>query len=123
GTETVLPGRILKVEEGLATVELGTVQLLALAPDIATTDVHVCIRGEEVALQQGITDHASPRNRLPGVVCALMREGPMVRVQLDCGFPLTALVTRPSCDELGLIEGSPVTAVLKVPAIHLIPRG
>jgi molybdate transport system ATP-binding protein len=123
GTETVLPGKILHTVEGLATVALGAVQLLALAPPFAVEEVYVCIRGEEVALQHGPGDSGSPRNRLEGIVGGLHPEGAMVRVQLDCGFPLTALITRPACEELHLAEGSRVTALLKVPAVHLIPRG
>jgi molybdate transport system ATP-binding protein len=45
-----------------------------------------------------------------------------VRVELDAGFPLFALVTRPACVELALREGEPITALIKTPAIHLVPR-
>jgi len=64
----------------------------------------------------------SARNRLAGRVQALDREGEMVRVSLDCGFPLKALVTNQSCQELALHEGEQVIALLKAPAIHLVPR-
>jgi molybdate transport system ATP-binding protein len=53
---------------------------------------------------------------------ALVREGSMVRVSLDCGFPLKALVTNQACQELALREGEQVIALLKAPAIHLVPR-
>jgi molybdate transport system ATP-binding protein len=46
----------------------------------------------------------------------------MVRVSLDCGFPLTALVTSQACAEMGLHEGDELTALIKAPAVHLIPR-
>jgi molybdate transport system ATP-binding protein len=82
----------------------------------------VCIRGEEVILQKGTTGSSSVRNRLPARVSSLTPEGPMVRATLDCGFTLTALVTRPACLELGLRVGDAVTALLKAPAVHLIPR-
>ena len=48
--------------------------------------------------------------------------GGVVRVTVDCGFSLSALITRPACDELRLTENSVVTAVVKATAIHLIPR-
>ena len=47
----------------------------------------------------------SPRNRLPGRVTALLDEGPLVRVELDCGFALFAYVTRQSAGELDLAIG------------------
>ena len=53
---------------------------------------------------------------------SLVPEGPLVRISLDVGFELTALVTRPACEELQLHVGDRVTANLKAPAIHLVPR-
>jgi molybdate transport system ATP-binding protein len=41
-------------------------------------------------------------------------------VMVDCGFPLVALVTRASADEMGLAEGTEVTAAFKASAAHLI---
>jgi molybdopterin-binding protein len=43
-----------------------------------------------------------------------------VRVIIDCGFPLVALVTRRSVEELRLAEGAPVTAQFKATAPHLL---
>ena len=122
GTETVQPGQIVGVADGLATVQVGRAKVAAVAPAGSARDVFVCIRGEDVALQRGDVGDASPRNRLAGVVDSLTWEGPLVRVGLDCGFPLVALVTRPACTELGLNVGDRLTAVLKAPAVHLIPR-
>ena len=64
----------------------------------------------------------SARNQLPGHIASLHPEGPLVRVALDCGFPLSALVTRQSVEELGLLKGVEVTAFVKSPSVHLIPR-
>jgi molybdate transport system ATP-binding protein len=122
GVETVEPGRIVRIEEGLASVAVAGLELLALANAAVGEEVFVCIRAEEVVLQTGPV-HSSARNKLSGTVSWLMPEGPLVRVGLDCGLILTALVTRPACAELELREGARVTALLKVPAIHLIPRG
>ena len=46
----------------------------------------------------------------------------MVRVDLDCGFPLNALVTHQACQNIGLRERDEIAALVKVPAIHLIAR-
>ena len=53
----------------------------------------------------GGSESSSPRNRLEAIVRGWQSEGPLVRVQLDCGVDLTALVTRPAWEELGLREG------------------
>jgi molybdopterin-binding protein len=46
-----------------------------------------------------------------------------VRVSVDCGFPLTALVTQRAVEELGLDEGVKVTVQFKATAPHLLRRG
>ncbi len=50
----------------------------------------------------------------------MVATGPEARVVVDCGFPLVALVTRRSVEELGLVEGARVTAAFKATAPHLI---
>jgi molybdate transport system ATP-binding protein len=123
GIDTVEPGKVLHVAEGLATVAVGSVELVALAEELVGGDVYACIRAEDVILEKDAATHTSARNRLSGQIRALSREGPMVRLSLACGFPLTALITRQACDELALQEGERVTALIKAPAIHLVPRG
>jgi molybdate transport system ATP-binding protein len=122
GVETLQPGSITGFHEGLATVKIRDVTLTALAPATGTREVFVCIRGEDVILQHEATTASSVRNRLTARIVALRNEGALVRVELDAGFPLFALVTRPACVELALCEGVLVTALIKAPAIHLVPR-
>lgn len=122
--ETVQPGRVLSLSDGLVTVAVGPRKLIALAPDLPTGagDVYVCIRAEDVILVKGEAAHSSPRNCLPAVVRGLSPEGPMVRIDLDCGFPLAALLTKQACAELALAQQDTVLALVKAPQIHLIPR-
>jgi molybdate transport system ATP-binding protein len=122
GVETLQPGSITGVSEGLATVKVNRVKLTALAPATASRDVLVCIRGEDVVLQRDTAVSSSVRNQLPARVVSLRPEGPLVRVELDAGFPLFALVTRAACAELALRDGEAITALIKAPGIHLVPR-
>lgn len=122
GVETVVPGRVRAVVDGLATVSVGGAELLAVGGAAEGTNVYVCVRAEDVVLIRGDAGTASARNRLLGVVRSLTPHGPLVRVQLDCGFPLTAAVTRFAAEELSLHEGAAVTALIKAVAVHLLPR-
>jgi molybdate transport system ATP-binding protein len=122
GVETVEPGRIVHLVDGLSTVDVGGVHLVGIAPNTTGREVYVCIRGEDVVLQRDSSGFASPRNQLKCRIIALTPEGPLVRVALDCGFRLTALVTRPACDELGLDLEQPIQALIKVSGVHLVPR-
>lgn len=122
--ETVQPGRILKAEHGLLTVSVGSATLVALAQDFSPNADHVfvCIRAEDVLLCKGADMPSSARNRLTGTVQAVTKQGAQWRVDLDCGFPLSALLTRQAGEELSLKTGDALVAQVKAPHIHLIER-
>ena len=122
GVENVLPGRVRSVLEGMATVEIGKATILAAAEEPVEGNVHVCIRPEDVLLQKGPFTRSSARNHLAGTVVSLAVDGPLVRVKLDCGFELTATITKPALEEMGLQEATSVTALVKATAIHLLQR-
>lgn len=123
--ETVQPGRVLEIQNGLATLTVGTARLMAVAEDLpaGTIEVFVCIRAEDVILSNEKEPQSSPRNRLFSMVHAIVSEGPLMRIELDCGFPLTAILTKQACAEMALREGSTAMALIKAPQIHLVPRG
>jgi molybdate transport system ATP-binding protein len=120
GIETLQPGRVVAVSDGLATVEVGTARLFALPPAGPMGHVYVGIRAEDVVLTNSSESASSARNRLPAVVKSLHIDAPMVRVELDCGFPLRALITRQAVEELKLQAGVQITAWVKAPHVHVI---
>ncbi|MBI5187482.1 MAG: ABC transporter ATP-binding protein, partial [Nitrospirae bacterium] len=146
GMENVMSGKIAGNKDGLLIVRVdvptqtpdrliqgqgvGTSrELVAVDPAVAQgfslelgEDVVVCIRAEEIILEKGAPLQSSARNRIPSKVAGISPEGVMVRVSLDCGFPLVALITRLSCNELSLSEGSEVLVSIKAPSIHLLPH-
>lgn len=123
GVEAVIPAEITaRTTDGLVTLDAHGVTLTALDPGADITLVFACIRADEVILEPGPAP-TSARNRLAARVMAIHSEGPLVRVELDCGFALSASITRAAQRDLALAEGQAVTAVIKAPAVHLIPRG
>jgi molybdate transport system ATP-binding protein len=123
GVETLLACRVLRIEAGLAIVTVGSVQLVCRAGEIAVGKATLCIRAEEVLLQGGCPAGAPASDRLECRVQTVIPEGPLVRVLLDAGFALTALVPRPAWEEMGLHEGDTVIAALRPSALHLVPGG
>jgi molybdate transport system ATP-binding protein len=125
GVETVQPGRVLDLQGGLATIVVGQARLAAVAGELSAgiAEVLVCIRAEDVILSGDAEAHSSARNRLPAAVRSLVSEGALVRVELDCGFPLVAVLTRQACAEMNLVTGARIHALIKAPQIHLVPRG
>lgn len=122
--ETVQPARVLEMQDDIATLLVGSVRLRAMASDLpmGTAEVFVCIRAEDVILSNDPEQHSSPRNRLSATIRTIIAEGPVMRIELDCGFPLTAVLTKQACAEMALKEGASVIALIKAPQIHLVPR-
>lgn len=123
GIETVIPATVLGASEGLVRLLVGEVQLTALGDWPTEAEVLVSIRAEDVIVVNESTDVSgalSARNRVPGRVVSIEPAGPLVRVRIDCGFPLVAAVTRPALEELALRPGSSVAIILKAPAVHVI---
>ncbi len=120
GIETLQPGRVVGVSNGLATVAVGSATVLALSPATPAQQVLVAIRAEDVVLTEGPQSISSARNRLPGLVKTIHSELNMTCVELDCGFALKALVTRQAVEELRLEPGAAVVAWVKAPHVHLI---
>jgi molybdate transport system ATP-binding protein len=123
GTETVLPARVLKVESGIVTVAVGDVKLVAVAADFPAdaTEAHVCIRADDVMLVADALPQASARNRFSATVVSVERDGPLLRVELDCGFQLKALLTPQAAAEMKLKPRTAVGVLVKAPQVHLIP--
>jgi molybdopterin-binding protein len=123
GVETMVPARAVGDAGGLARLEVAGHVIEAVVRGPVAPDLLVCLRPEDVVLAppDGVMT-SSARNRLAGVVTRIVSAGAQARVTVDCGFPLVAVVTRQSLEELGLGVGARVVASFKASAVHLIPR-
>jgi molybdate transport system ATP-binding protein len=130
GVENVLPAKITACDSGLVTLQVGSALLQCVDSHLQCGDhsgpVFACIRAqdvalarEDVALTRDLAQTSSARNRLAGRVCLVTLEGPLARVELDCGFPLVALITAQSAGELRLNPGDAVCAIVKATSVHV----
>jgi tungstate transport system ATP-binding protein len=124
GVETILPGRVAADRDGLLAVEVDGAEIQALGNAPVGAEVLVCLRPEDLTLRglEGAARRDSARNHLMGLVEAVIPLGAQVRVEVDCGARLVALVTKQSLEELGLRPGGAVEVSFKATAVHLIPR-
>ncbi len=123
GTENVLAVRLARRTDGLAVVRAGEIDLVAVDPGGLEDEAYACIRAEEIVLEDAPGAPTSARNLIPGTVSARADEGPLVRVKVDCGVSLVALVTRASAARLDLAPGRAVAVLVKAPSVRLVPRG
>ncbi len=123
GVDVIIPGKVLSCTGGMAVVAANGYQLDAVGEVTAGRPVYLLLRPEDITVwPDGAAPASSARNRLRGVVTHLLPQGPLVRVGVDCGFPLIALITRSSAEEMGIEPGLPVTVSFKASAVHLIAR-
>ena len=125
GVETIVEGKVEAVEGGVAVIAVGGRRVEVAGAAVAGERVRVAIRPEDVTLLAVGEPWPvnSMRNRLDGVVRAVVASTPFVRVVVDCGFPLVAAVTARSATDLGLAPGAAISAAFKASAAHLIRYG
>jgi tungstate transport system ATP-binding protein len=123
GVENLVPGRVVAVKDDLADVDVGATRLTVAATAVPGERVLVGCRPEDLTLAPPNTaGPTSAQNRLTGRVVRVAPLGPLWRVGIDCGIPLTALVTRRAVEALALAPGAPVEVSVKATAMHLIRR-
>jgi tungstate transport system ATP-binding protein len=125
GVETIVAGRVRSLADGLATLDLGGVAVEAVSSTLEpAAEVLVCLRPEDVVIEPAGPDsrRTSARNHLRGSVTRITPLGGQVRVMVDCGFSLVALITKQSLEDLRLKVGDEAVASFKASAVHLIPR-
>ena len=123
GVETIVPGLVVARDDGVTIVDVAGRKLEVAAPARIGDVVRVCIRPEDVTLAHPTEQAAlsSARNHLGGVIEAVTPASVSVRVVVDCGFRLIARVTPRSVEDLGLAVGSPIIAIFKASAAHVLP--
>ncbi len=125
GVETILDGRVLSVQAGVATLDVEGQKVEVAAVVAPGERIRLCLRPEDVTVMSPDASilASSVRNHVRGTIARLVPAGPYVRAALDCGFPLVALVTHRSVEELGLREGARIIAAFKATAPHVIRHG
>ena len=122
GVETLVTGRVRSREQGIAILDVGPTQLSAADPGGEEMEFYVSIRAEDVTVEKGQAEHSSARNHIRGRVSEIVLAGVLMKVTLDVGFRLVALVTRQAAADLELSKGAEIFAVFKASAVHLIPK-
>ncbi len=122
GVGNMLAGLLAeRIDESLVVVKANGNTLQAISDLEEGSRVWVLIRTEDVtfSLRQAET---SARNTFKGPITAMTPVGNLVRIEIDCGFPLVGVVTARTVAEMGLEPGVELFASFKATAIHLIPR-
>ncbi|MEN6442417.1 MAG: ABC transporter ATP-binding protein [Methanoregula sp.] len=123
GIDSALTGTVSTNTGGHACIDVHGTRIEAITSLPPHTRVELYLRPEEVTIaipHSSDKERKSVRNHIPGTITKLVPHGPFIRVTVDCGFLLIALVTRLSCEDLHLATGMPVIAEIKATAIHVV---
>ncbi len=121
GVENIMDGVIVSSEDKVVTIDIGGSVIEAISDYATGEEVCACIRPEDITLALSRLS-SSARNLLVGEVTRVVSLGPLSRIEIDCGFPLVALVTKRSAEELELEKGKQVYATFKATGVHVIKR-
>ncbi len=124
GAETIVAGKCTGCSNGLASVSVGGHVIEGVTRDGLPEDVLVVLRPEDVTLMEP-DEHPpgmSARNHIHGTISRITLLGYQARVAIDCGFPLFALITKQSLEEMALAPGQEIAATFKAHAVHLIAK-
>lgn len=122
GTETILEGVVRKSHEGLMEISIGGKTIEATGNITPGKPVFCCLRPENIIVSKDVPEKSSARNVFEARVQKIIRQAFFYKMSLDCGFPLVAYITMPSCDDLGMCEGACVTVSFKATSVHVMPR-
>jgi tungstate transport system ATP-binding protein len=120
----ILHGVVATQSEGLASIQVEGHQIEASSELPAGTNVIVMLPYDDVTVMLPSAEKpcTSARNCLSGQVTKVFATGSQVRVTVDCGFPVVALITKRSSEELGLEKGKQVQVSFKAVSIRVIRR-
>lgn len=115
GTENFLSGRLIR-EKGQVKLNVEGLKLEVVSDTEGET--FASIPPEDILISLEPLS-SSARNCFRGKVVQIDREGPIVRLKVDIGIPLTSLVTKRSKEEMNLVQGKEVYLTFKASAVHL----
>jgi len=123
GVENIINGVIVSSEDKVVTIDSGSGgRFIEAISDYATgEEVCACVRPEDITLALSQVS-SSARNSFAGEITWVVSMGPLTRVEINCGFPLVALVTKRSAEEMGLAKGKKLYATFKATGVHVIKR-
>ncbi|MBU1670194.1 MAG: ABC transporter ATP-binding protein [Actinobacteria bacterium] len=124
GMDNIFQGIVARASAGLAEVEVGGAVFEVATGNGIGQSVTLGVRPEDVTIvpEGEISAPASSRNTFLGEVRGLELSGPLAKVSLECPFPLVALITRRSAEEMGIEAGRRFGARLKAVAVAVIER-
>ncbi len=121
GVENILNGEVVGKEGELTNIKVNSSIINTVNDFDVGEKVYVLIRPEVIVFSLSL-DATSARNVFKGKVNSITTVGHIVRLEVDCGFPLLGTITKHAAQDLNIAIGKEVYASFKATAIHAIKR-
>jgi len=121
GAENILKGIIADKDGSLVNIKVNDSTIQAVSDCEIGESVYALIRPEDITFTQA-KDRSSARNVFRGKITRIGSLGPLIRIEVDCGFDVLGVITKMSAEELDLDIGKKVYASFKATAVHVIRR-
>jgi len=121
GVENIIDGVISSSQDEIVTINVGGNAIEAISDYPVGETVCACLRPEDITLARSKIS-SSARNSFAGEITRMVSFGALTRVEIDCGFPMVALITKRSAEELDLNKSKQVYLSFKATAVHIIKR-
>jgi ABC-type Fe3+/spermidine/putrescine transport system ATPase subunit len=123
GAEVMLGGAVVSSTPPYSQVATAVGTIVAAATLPVGTRVTLCLRPEDLTVQpHDPPPHVpSAHNVVLGTLTRVVPWGGQLRVTVDCGIPLTALLPGYCTNALGRQRGQPVAVCFAASAVHVIP--
>jgi tungstate transport system ATP-binding protein len=123
GIDNILEVEVLGAEGATHTrLRAGSVQLIG-AGSVPAGPALLALHPEKIALfHPDEPIRPDLRNRLPGRVISIEPAGSEVRIRLDVGVPLSALLPRAAAADRALQSGAAIVAAIRPASLHVMRR-
>jgi tungstate transport system ATP-binding protein len=123
GMDTVLPGVVTRSGAGFLGIAISGQEIQAVGNVAVGQQVYCGLRPENIVIDRcDASGVAGDGNCFPGLVVDIASQRPLLKLSVDCGFPLCAYVTADAFTALGLPQRKRVLASFKPAAVHVFPR-
>ena len=122
GVENIFHGVVTENEAGLTAIDVNGVRITAGSGASPGTPVTLYMRPEDITFYEKDSIRSSARNMFTGRIIEVVPIGPMVRLKVDAGVKLTAVITQRSFEELGLALRKETELTFKASAIHVVEQ-
>ncbi len=120
GVDNIFDGVVVEREKGLVVIDVNGVQITAASSASPGTPVTLYWRPEDITFYNTDRTKSSARNKFTGRIIEVIAMGPMVRLKVNTGIVLAAVITQRSFEDLGLRLEKETEITFKTSAVHVV---